>query len=414
MGHHVGAWKVHRPRYPRWHRPRVCVLVSLAWRCWHGRCDDAFGALRNGFSTEFQARLAAISSRRSALGDKEPGMARRVTHRYHDPLDLVWLAGAARLGMRVERSAEVYASWDGASVLTLSTPGDFDPDDSLAQLIYHEICHSLVAGPRGQRLPDWGLSNTDDSDLVYEHACHRVQAALAAPYGLRDFFAVTTEWRPYWDSLPSDTLADGEDPAIPLAREGYRRAQLEPMRSVLRDALERTARLAAIVHELPLDGDALWTVAKRRHPTGLLMADVGRGTCGECAWVYGNKVLRCRRSASNPEDRAVVERDWPGCESFEAPLLDASCRSCGACCREGYDRVELRRGDVVRKRHPALVSVDGAVAFIARPDGKCRGLSESAGCYTCEIYEDRPKACAELEPGGDACLSARRRVGLTR
>lgn len=341
-------------------------------------------------------------------------MARRVTHRYHDPLDLVWLAGAARLGIRVERSAEVYASWDGASVLTLSTPDDFDPDDSLAQLIYHEICHSLVAGPRGQRLPDWGLSNTDDSDLVYEHACHRVQAALAAPYGLRDFFAVTTEWRPYWDALPQDTLADGDDPAIPLAREGYRRAQLEPMRSMLRDALERTARLAALVHELPLEADALWAVAKRRHPTGLLMADVGRGTCGECAWAYGQKVLRCRRSASGSDDRAVVAREWPGCESFEAPLVSDSCRGCGACCREGYDRVELRRGDVVRKRHPELVSVDGAVAFIARPAGKCRALSESGGCYTCEIYEDRPKACAELEPGGDACLSARRRVGLTR
>src|SRR5690606_12500853 len=127
----------------------------------------------------------------------------------------------------------VYAAWDGASVLTLSTPDDFDPDDSLAQLIYHEICHSLIAGPRGRTLPDWGLSNTDDADLVYEHACHRLQAALAMPYGLRDFFAVTTDWRPYWDALPRDTLADGEDPAIPLAREGYRRSQLEPVRSAL-------------------------------------------------------------------------------------------------------------------------------------------------------------------------------------
>lgn len=353
-------------------------------------------------------------------------MARHVTHRYQDPLDLVWLAGAARLGIRVERSAEVYASWDGSSVLTLSTPDDFDPDDSLAQLIYHEICHSLVAGPRGQRLPDWGLSNTDDSDLVYEHACHRVQAALAAPYGLRDFFAVTTEWRPYWDALPRDPLADGDDPAIAIAREGYRRAQLEPMSSVLGEALERTARLAAIVRELPLEADALWTLAKGRHPSGLLMETTPRGTCGECAWAHGRNGthrdsvahgrggLRCRRSAPNPDDRAAVEPRWPGCESFELPLAAASCRGCGACCREGYDRVELRRGEAVRKRHPALITVDGKVAYIGRPDGKCRALSEADGCYTCEIYADRPKACAELEPGGDACLSARRRVGLTR
>jgi hypothetical protein len=354
-------------------------------------------------------------------------MARTVTHRYQDPLELVWLACAARLGMRVERSAEVYASWDGASVLTLSTADDFDADDSLAQLIYHEICHSLVAGPRGRNLPDWGLSNTDDSDLVYEHACHRLQAALAAPFGLRDFFAVTTDWRPYWDALPGDTLADtsadtlpdGQDPAIPLAREGYRRSQLEPVRSALADALEQTARLAAVVRQLTLPGESsqppLWGVTRGRHPTGLLMSAEPRGTCGECVWAYGSKVRKCRRSAANPDQRAVVQSDWRGCESFEAHFAVDECRTCGACCREGYDRVELRRSDLVRKRHPALVSTDpSGVAFIARPDGKCRALTQNAGCYTCEIYEERPRACAELEPAGDACLTARRRAGLTQ
>lgn len=346
-------------------------------------------------------------------------MARTVTHRYQDPLELVWLACAARLGMRVERSGEVYASWDGVNVLTLSTEDDFDADDSLAQLIYHEICHSLVAGPRGRHLPDWGLSNTDDSDLVSEHACHRLQAALAAPFGLRDFFAVTTDWRPYWDALPQDTLADGDDPAIPLACEGYRRSQLEPVRSALHDALEHTARLAAVVHQLTLPADlasgSLWTTTQRRHPTGLLLSAEPRGTCGECTWAYGSKAPKCRRSSPNPVKRASVHRDWPGCESFQPKFASDECRTCGACCREGYDRVELRRNDAVRQRHPELVSVDeSGIAFIARPDGKCRALTVEGGCYTCEIYETRPKSCAELEPAGDACLTARRRVGLTK
>lgn len=342
-------------------------------------------------------------------------MARVVTHCYRDPLELIWLNCAALLGMQVERSREVYASWDGASVLTLSTADDFDADDSLAQLIYHEICHSLVAGPRGRTLLDWGMSNTDDSDLVFEHACHRVQAALAAPYGLRDFFAVTTDWRPYWDALPEDPLADGDDPAIPLAREAHRRAHLEPTRIALFDALEQTAKVAAVMHQLPLPLNSLWERAQRRHPTGLLMARDPVGTCGECAWVYQNKGLRCRRSAANPSERGVVQGAWPACLSFERPFAAEECRTCGACCREGYDRVELRRGDAVHKKHPGLVERDeSGVAFISRPDGKCRALSLGTGRYACTIYEDRPKSCAELELGGEACLTARRRVGLTR
>lgn len=341
-------------------------------------------------------------------------MARSVTHRYQDPLELVWLDCAARLGMRVERSRDVYASWDGDGVLTLSTADDFDADDSLAQLIYHEICHALVAGPRGKTLEDWGLSNTDDSDLVYEHACHRLQAALAAPHGLRAFFAVTTEWRPYWDALPPDPLADGEDPAIPLAREAYRRSQLEPTATALRLALENTARIAALVKQLSVPADSLWSVVREKHPTGLLMGREPAGTCGECMWAQGQRHLRCRRSHTNPAERVALDPKWPGCESFQPRFSPTECRQCAACCREGYDRVELRRSDTLLRRRPELVSVDASgVAYLARPDGKCRVLSERDGAYTCTVYDERPKSCVELEPGSDACLSARRRIGLT-
>ena len=57
---------------------------------------------------------------------------RKITHRYRDPLELIWLRAAEQLGMRVERSPDVYASWDGKDTLTLAGSADFDADDSLA------------------------------------------------------------------------------------------------------------------------------------------------------------------------------------------------------------------------------------------------------------------------------------------
>ena len=148
-------------------------------------------------------------------------MPRSIDHHYRDPLDLVWLGVARRIGWRVERSAEVYASWDGDRTLTLSDAAGFDPDDCLAQMILHEICHALVQGPGRLSAIDWGLCNFDDRDAIAEHACHRLQAALADTVGLRGFFAVTTDWRPYWDALPADPLAPGADPAIELARAAW-------------------------------------------------------------------------------------------------------------------------------------------------------------------------------------------------
>jgi hypothetical protein len=40
-------------------------------------------------------------------------------------------------------------------------------------------------------------------------------------------------------------------------------------------------------------------------------------------------------------------------------------------------------------------------------------LERADGSYRCRIYAERPRACAEFEIAGDACLTARRRVGLS-
>ena len=60
---------------------------------------------------------------------------------YIDPVDQVWLSLAGQLGMTVVRSDAVFASWDGRSTLTISTPEGFDPDDSLAQMIPVSYTH---------------------------------------------------------------------------------------------------------------------------------------------------------------------------------------------------------------------------------------------------------------------------------
>jgi hypothetical protein len=192
-------------------------------------------------------------------------MARQLLFEYRDPLDLIWLRAASRLGWRVERSGEVYASWDGRGTLTISEAAGFDPDDSVAQLIFHEICHALVEAPEGLGRVDWGLENIDDRDVLREFACHRLQASLAQEHGLRSFFAVTTDWRWYYDGLPTDPLAEGPDPAIPIAQAARRRAEGPPWWSALQEALGATAAVAqALGGELP--AGSLWTQVVRAPP----------------------------------------------------------------------------------------------------------------------------------------------------
>lgn len=182
---------------------------------------------------------------------------REVAADYSDPLDVIWLETARRLGIRVVRSDEVFASWDGKDTLTLSTPDELDADDSLAQLIFHELCHALVESPDGLERADWGLENEDDRDAVHEFACHRLQAALSDEHGLRGFFAVTTDWRAYWDALPEDPLAESEDPAVPLARAAWARARSGPWAGALEDALTATAAIAGVVAPFAVDR-SLW------------------------------------------------------------------------------------------------------------------------------------------------------------
>lgn len=177
--------------------------------------------------------------------------SRPVRYRYHDPLDRIWVATASRLGFAIERTPDAYATSNGRGRIAIGTADTLDPDDSLAQMILHELCHALVEGPSAHDKPDWGLENGDERHRDREHACLRLQAALLARFGLTRLLAPTTDYRAFYDGLDDAPLRDaGEasvDPSVALARNAAQRADEEPWRTALVAALEATQRLALLV-----------------------------------------------------------------------------------------------------------------------------------------------------------------------
>jgi Fe-S-cluster containining protein len=370
---------------------------------------------------------------------------REVRHRYVDPLAQVWLDAAARIGLRVVRSPDAYASTDGGGTMVIGDDASLDADDSLAQMIFHELCHSLVQGEGSFARADWGMDNIGDGDVWREYACLRLQAHLAARHGLRGLFAPTTDWRAFWDALPADPLADRSDPTVAAAIRGLHRADLPPWAPALGDALAATARIAAAVPRRSVDVGALpslWsTVAPppAPHPIGLpAHATPEVGGCASCAWRYeggpGKKAERCRQAAGLKIDRA-----WPACERFE-PAASLDCLTCGACCREAYGAVEVGARDPIRKKRPEFVVQRGQFLEVKRSGDRCAALEggeivpalasgppDTSGAgpapahdgamtttrYRCTIYDDRPRTCREFTLGSEHCLTARQRVGLT-
>jgi hypothetical protein len=341
-------------------------------------------------------------------------VARDVTHRYVDPLAQVWLGAARRIGLAVERSSEVYAATDGRGRLAIGDDATLDADDSLAQMIFHELCHSLVEGESAFARPDWGMDNTGPDHDWREHACLRVQWVLAGRHGLRALLAPTTEFRAFWDRLGGDVLADRADPSVQAAIAGLQRADQAPWAPALGDGLAATAQIARVAARFAAPDPAgraasLWRAVvtpPAPHPTGL-PAGTAAGSCGTCAWRAG---ARCRQAG------AKVDPAWPACERFEAAL---DCQACGACCRAAYHSVEVSRRDPVVKAQPAMIIDRGGYLEIRRNGDRCAALEGgtieggTTTRYRCTIYDDRPRTCRDFTLGSAHCLTARRRVGLS-
>jgi hypothetical protein len=353
-------------------------------------------------------------------------VAREVTHRYVDPLAQVWLGAARRIGLRVVRTADAYAATDGSGTLVIGTDATLDADDSLAQMIFHELCHSLVEGEPAFARPDWGMDNTGPDHDWREHACLRVQWVLAGRHGLRMIFAPTTEFRAFWDRLSGDVLADRCDPSVQAAIAGLGRIGQPPWSPALGEALAATAQIAGVAARFAgrgadasvagtaapaasPDQRSLWlgvTAPPPLHPTGL-PAGAADGTCGVCVWRSNG---RCRHAGSR------VDPAWPACERFEAAL---DCQTCGACCRAAYHSVEVSRRDPVVKAQPSMIVDRGDYLELRRDGDRCAALEGGAiehgttTRYRCAIYDDRPRTCRDFTLGSAHCLTARRRVGLS-
>ena len=359
---------------------------------------------------------------------------RPITHRYDDPLDLIWLACAARVGYRVVRSDQVYAATDGRGTLLIGSDDLLDPDDCLAQMILHELCHALIEGDEGEARADWGLDNTSNRHLSRERACLRLQAYLAEPFGLRAFFAPTTDFRMrFWDRLPADPFQPGatddgrREASCVAARVGAWRASRPRWHAPLTDALTATAALATLVAtareqepRTPASGDSrplLWETfgaPPAPHPAGhATVAHYHNGHgCADCAWSLVTRgSRRCRHVPA-----VRLPENAPACHRWEA-ADELDCRDCGACCREAYQAVEIGSREAVNQKYPALVSVRDDGQYRLRRDGeRCVALAggrEAGDSYGCTIYRDRPRTCREFERGSAHCLDARQRVGLS-
>lgn len=355
-----------------------------------------------------------------------PSSARTISHLYEDPLTVIWISCAHRLGFAVDRTREMYAGYDGQGTLFIGSDELLDPDDCLAQMIFHELCHALVEGEPGRQKVDWGLDNTRPGNGWREHACLRTQAWISGQYGLRDFMAPTTEYRThFWSQLATDPLApvaDSSPRAITASRKAIRRFHEKPWLAPLEDALEQTVALAALLQsvEARTTSDrlsaSLWDAVKSRpepHPIGYrLQIDPSQGeSCATCAWSFDKgPAVGCRRAP-----RRRLAPTSPACSHFEAKAR-VDCSTCGACCREAYDTVDIHPKEAVLERHPDLIDARDGRYRMRRRDGRCLALTQltpdQAG-YRCAIYQDRPKTCREFEFRGSHCLSARQRLGLS-
>ncbi|MFT3693247.1 MAG: YkgJ family cysteine cluster protein [Kofleriaceae bacterium] len=341
-------------------------------------------------------------------------MPREATARYTDPLSQIWLGAARRIGLSIVRTPDAYAATDGRGTLQIGTAETLDSDDSLAQMIFHELCHSLVEGEASFAKPDWGMDNTGPDHDWREHACLRVQWVLTGRYGMRGVFAPTTEFRvTFWDRLSGDVLADRTDRSTILALAALNRADKYPWAPALREALEASAAIAHAAAPFA-DAGTLWQrIEPRRalHPTGLHAGDA-TGTCGDCAWTFEARgKTKCRVAGK------AIDPAWAACEKFEAAL---DCQTCGACCREAYHSVEVKRTDPVLKKQPTYVVDRTTYLEVLRDGDRCAALhggtddgNGHATRYACVIYDDRPKTCRDFTLGSDHCLTARRRVGLS-
>jgi hypothetical protein len=193
-----------------------------------------------GHARSYRARRAFVSE-----------YVRPIVARYRDPLEVVWLATARRLGLRVRRNPAIFSATDGTGLLELGPLATLDADDTTAQMILHELCHWITNGLETFSERDWGFPL--DAELDWrEHSCLRLQAGLTGRFGLRQVLAPTSQFRAYYDEIPADVLAPLDDSpreaqVVDLARIAFDRAAGAPWHAPMQAAFAATRRIADAV-----------------------------------------------------------------------------------------------------------------------------------------------------------------------
>ena len=187
----------------------------------------------------------------------DPCYRRPIEARYLDPVDVIWLATARRLGLHIRRDPSIFSRTDGTGLLALGPREDLDPDDNLSQMILHELCHWITNGLETFSERDWGFE-LDDAVNVKEHACVRLQCWVAQRFGMRGLYGPTGIFRQYYDGLPADPLAPVDDGAweaqvCALARDAVARAQGAPWWTPLREAMTATAAIRGLLQPFLAD-----------------------------------------------------------------------------------------------------------------------------------------------------------------
>ena len=155
--------------------------------------------------------------------------------------DPLWVELLAAVGFRLARRSTSYVWYDGAGEVAVAPDDELDVDDTLAQILLHELVHFLVQGESSRAEADWGLDNLTDRDAYLEEAALVLQLRILREAGLERVLVPTTDFRGYY---LAEASAEERPDRVSAAEVGWARWQNWPHRPQAEAALAAT--LAAL------------------------------------------------------------------------------------------------------------------------------------------------------------------------
>ena len=156
--------------------------------------------------------------------------------------DPLWVELLEQAGFRLARRSTSYVWYDGRGEVAIAPDEELDADDTLAQIILHEMVHLLVQGEAARTEPDWGLDNLTDSDAYLEEAALVVQLRLLSLWGLEAVLVPTTDFRGYY---LTEAASEARTDRLSAAEAGWERWLLWPHREAAERALAATRSAVA-------------------------------------------------------------------------------------------------------------------------------------------------------------------------